>query len=144
MSATVPAGRARAQVAWILLLLTCAALSILWWRADLAACTCDACPDGHCGYAERIHLALTGSLPWTNLHRFARWYMHAQIPLSASLVAIAMFAVPSSAQTFAVNRGIPPIGSQPRDGKLAADIGKKTGQLAGIPLPLAIGEKSPL
>ena len=93
MSAPVPAGRARAQVAWILLLLTCAALSILWWRADLAACTCDACPDGHCGYAERIHLALTGSLPWTNLHQFARWYMHAQIPLSASLVAIAMFAV---------------------------------------------------
>ena len=102
MSAPVPAGRARAQVAWILLLLTCAALSILWWRADLAACTCDACPDGHCGYAERIHLALTGSLPWSNLHRFARWYMHAQIPLSASLVAIAMFAVPSSAWAFAV------------------------------------------
>lgn len=103
MSAEV-GGRAGARVAWLLLLLACALLSILWWRADLASCVCHACADGHCGYAMRIHFALTGRVPdpWTHLHEFARWYLHAQIPLSAALVAIVMLAGPPADWSFVV------------------------------------------
>lgn len=104
MSALTESGRARARLAWAALLLVCAVLSVLWWRADLASCTCHACADGHCGYAERIHSALAGRAPgaWPNLLRFAQWYLHAQIPLSASLVAVAMFAGLSARWSFVV------------------------------------------
>lgn len=86
------------------LLLAAAALSLIWWRADLLLCACEYCPDGHCGYAERIHSALFSgrAAAWGRLHVFAENYLHAQIPLAAVLVAIAMVPLQSSLLGFVV------------------------------------------
>lgn len=97
----------RPEIGWTVLLplLTAAAvLSLVGWRADVLACACETCPDGHCGYAQRIYAALCSgqASEWTKLHAFAERYLHAQIPLSAVLVALAMVPLGSPVAGFAV------------------------------------------
>jgi len=97
----------RPEIAWTVLvplLAAAAVLSLVGWRADVLACACETCPDGHCGYAQRIHAALlSGHAPdWSSLHSFAERYLHAQIPLAATLVALAMVPLRSPLAGFAI------------------------------------------
>jgi hypothetical protein len=94
----------RASLGWLVLLLVAAALSLAWWRASVQACACELCPDGHCEYARRIHVALlAGPGPeWAHLRDFAAFHLHAQIPLAALATAVAMLAGPSAPASFAL------------------------------------------
>src|SRR5262245_28657271 len=87
-------GRAAALVALAIALIASGVLaSLVWWRSDSDACTCEWCPDRYCDYAEAMRAALAAEpAGWERLAAFGGAYVHAHSPLAPALMTPGLLA----------------------------------------------------